>query len=504
VNQHIGQPLVSSHDDKRYIGLARVSSREQEREGFSLDVQVDAFHAYAKRHGGVMEKVFRIAETASKNEQRKIFREAITYAKVHAAEYAGMLFYKIDRAARNLKDLVMLEEIEKDYGLPFISVTQPVDNTPTGRMVRRTLATIGAFQTEQQSLDIREGIAKRVALGWFPNRCPYGYRNIRINGRAIAEIHPENGLKVRRAFDLRAYEQLIVEELVHRLYDEGLFYTPSKPRFSVTKMHAILGDMSYLGFVKYKGGWHPGLHDPLVDQTTWDLVRVSFGEQRYRSHQLVYGSELIRCGHCGHPVTGEEKEKLTLAGLKTYIYYRCARYQRPGHPRIRLREAEIDSQIEVLMADFRIQTPEVEGWTIKVALERLRHEKASSEVRTEEVKRQLSLIEAQRDELLNLRLAKNISEERFAAKQHELSERETLLRRQVELAEAQRTEIEGLAMQAPEVFRLARQNWGTMDRAVKHRILKILFGGLVLEGTLLATPSGTPLELFRVGVPFCG
>ena len=75
-----------------------------------------------------------------------------------------MLFYKIDRAARNLKDLVMLVEIEKDYSLPFISVTQPVDNTPTGRMVRRTLATIGAFPTEQQSLDIQEGIAKRVAL----------------------------------------------------------------------------------------------------------------------------------------------------------------------------------------------------------------------------------------------------------------------------------------------------------------------------------------------------
>jgi hypothetical protein len=265
-------------------------------------------------------------------------------------------------------------------------------------------------------------------------------------------------------------------------------------------MHALLGDMAYLGFVQFRGQWLPGLHDPLVDQTTWDLVRVSFGERRYRSHELVYGSELIRCGYCGHPVTGEEKEKMTLAGPKTYIYYRCARYQRPGHPRIRLREAEIDAQIESLMADFRVQTTEVEGWTVKVALERLRHEKAGSEVRTEEVKRQLSLIEGQRDELLNLRLAKNISEERFAAKQHELSERETMLRRQVELAEAQRTEIEGLAMQAPEVFRLARQNWVTMGRAAKHRILKILFGGFVLEDGVLATPGGTPLELFRAGV----
>lgn len=489
---------------KRYMGLARVSSREQEREGFSLDVQEDAFHAYAKRHGGIVDKMFRIAETATKHEQRKIFREAIDYAKKHAHQYAGMLFYKIDRAARNMKDLVLLEEIESQFGLPFISVTQPVDDTPTGRMIRRTLATIGAFQTEQQSLDIQEGIAKRVALGWFPNRCPYGYRNVRINGRAIAEIHPENGLKVRRAFYLRACEGLLVEQIVLRLYEEGLYYTPSKPRFPPSKMNAILGDMSYLGFVRFRGQCFPGLHEPLVDQTTWDLVRFSFGERRYRSHELVYGSELIRCGYCGHPVTGEQKEKVTSGGPKTYIYYRCARYQRSGHPRIRLRESDFDEQIERLMADFRVQTQEVNDWMVGVALQRLRHEKATYEVRTEEVKRQLSLIEAHRDELLNLRLSKAVSEEKFAGKQSELSERETFLLRQVELASAHRAEIEALAIHAPEIFQLARQNWATMDRGTKHRILKILFGSFLLDGPHLVAVSRTPLELFRSNVTIRG
>lgn len=240
-----------------------------------------------------------------------------------------------------------------------------------------------------------------------------------------------------------------------------------------------------------------------MDKPTWDLVRVSFGEQRYRSHQLVYGGGLIRCGFCGHPVTGEEKEKPTKAGPKTYIYYRCARYQRPGHPRIRLREAEIDTQIEAVMADFQVQSPEVEHWTIKVALERLRYEQASSEIRSEEVKRQLSLVEAQKDELLNLRLAKTISEEKYVTKQHELTEGETLLRRRVEINEAQRAETEQLAKLAPEVFRLARQNWASMDRAAKHRILKLLFGGFVLEDGVLATRNGTPLELFRVAAPCC-
>ena len=66
---------------KRYVALARVSSREQEREGFSLDIQVDALNAYALRNQGEIVRLFRIAETASKFDERKTFKELLAYAK---------------------------------------------------------------------------------------------------------------------------------------------------------------------------------------------------------------------------------------------------------------------------------------------------------------------------------------------------------------------------------------------------------------------------------------
>src|SRR5208283_2211011 len=177
---------------KRFVGLARVSSREQEREGFSLAVQEDALRRFAEREGGELVRLFRIAETASKSDERKTFKELIAYAKKHAAELDGILFYKVDRAARNLFDYVELERIETDYGVPFISVSQPTENTPAGRMMRRTLANMASFFTEQQSLDVREGLARRVQEGWFVGLAPYGYRNICVDGRGIVIIHPEN------------------------------------------------------------------------------------------------------------------------------------------------------------------------------------------------------------------------------------------------------------------------------------------------------------------------
>ena len=96
----------------------------------------------------------------------------------------------MDRAARNLFDYVELERLESDYGVPFISVSQPTENTPAGRMQRRMLANMASFYTEQQSLDVRDGLKRRVESGLFASRSPYGYRNYRKDGRGLVEIDP--------------------------------------------------------------------------------------------------------------------------------------------------------------------------------------------------------------------------------------------------------------------------------------------------------------------------
>ena len=74
---------------KQYVALARVSSREQEREGFSLDIQVDALKRSAESHDGTIHRLFRIAETASKSDERKTFRELIAYTQKHCIELDG-------------------------------------------------------------------------------------------------------------------------------------------------------------------------------------------------------------------------------------------------------------------------------------------------------------------------------------------------------------------------------------------------------------------------------
>ena len=443
---------------KKYLCLARVSSREQQREGFSLDVQEDALRRYAERNGGTIIKLFRIAETATKHDERKAFKELLAYAKKHANELSAILFYKVDRAARNLFDYVELERLESDFGLEFISVSQPTESTPAGRMQRRVLASMASFYTEQQSCDVREGLARRVQEGWFVGHAPYGYLNVRIDGRSIVQVDPVNGPKVRRIFELFAWHHCTLDMIVERLAAEGIVFKDSMARFPRSSIHTMLHDRAYIGEVEHKGQWYPGKHEPLVDRETWDRVQVLLGGKVYRTHELTYGSDLITC-QCGHKIVGERKIKQTKAGERDYVYYRCSKYSTKGHPRIRLTEADLDQQMLALFAKLRIEDEEVRDWVLRVLRARTREEQDCTREQRVELNRQFALVEGQRDQLLNLRLLDEIEADTYAAKDMELRDRAAWLKLQIETLDRGHDEDGDIAVKA---FELSQSLTGQM------------------------------------------
>jgi site-specific DNA recombinase len=479
---------------KRFVALARVSSREQEREGFSLDIQEDALRQYAERNGGEIIRLFRIAETASKRDERKTFKELLAFAKANAHRLDGLLFYKVDRASRNIFDYVELERLESEHGLRFISVSQPTENTPAGRMQRRMLASMASFYTEQQSLDVREGLARRVKNGLFVSKPPFGYINVRIDGRSLIHIDTENATKVRRIYDLYAYHGHTLDSLAKALDDEGVTYCDTTPHFYQSKLYAILIDRSYIGEVKHKGQWHPGTHEPLVDRATWDRVQVLLGQSIYRSHQMRYAGELIRCAHCGSPVTGETKTKKTKNGDKQYVYYRCSRYHLGDHPRIRLTEAEIDEQLLALFDQMRVEDEDFRN-TFREELRKATNWDLGTETKTDaELKKRHSEVIQQQTQLLNLRLLEEINSDTYATKATELRDEEAELRLRMEAASRSRHETIDLAIRAFELSQNLRAKWFAADVAAKRRILEIICLNWTLDGVSLVPEMRKPFD----------
>lgn len=485
---------------KQYLALARVSSREQEREGFSLEVQEEALYRYAAQNDGEIVRLFRIAETATKPDERRTFRELLVYAQERASELAGVLFFKVDRAARNLFDYVELERLEVDFGLKVIYITQPTENTPAGRMMRRTLANMASFYTEQQSLDVRDGLFRRVQAGLFVGKAPYGYRNCRRDGRSVVETDAESARNVRRIYDLYAFEGHTLDSLINELDREGVAYSPRTRRFTRSKLHLLLRDRSYLGEIPYKGQWYPGRQEALVDRATFDRVQRLLGGQIYRAHELTYASNLITCAQCGRPITGEVIKKQSKRGVKFYRYYRCSDYNAPGHSRTRLQEKALDEQMLGLFDTLRIEDEKLRHWFARVLREKTKSNQDANQERITELNRQLTMLRRQQDQLLNMRLLEEIDQDTFAAKATELRDRIAHLTVEVDVCDRGRAENGEIALAAFELSQTLRDKWLSADYRAKRKILEIVSLNFRLVDATLVPEWRKPFDVLAEGL----
>ncbi len=65
-------------------------------------------------------------------------------------EYGGIFFFKIDRLARNDEDFTRLSNLLKAWYI-FFSVTETIENTPTGRLLFRILSSFAVYESEKLS-----------------------------------------------------------------------------------------------------------------------------------------------------------------------------------------------------------------------------------------------------------------------------------------------------------------------------------------------------------------
>jgi len=95
------------------ILFCRVSSKEQEETGYSLDAQEKLGLAYAERKSLNVIKFWRVSESAFK-EARKAFSAMVEYAQKHD-NVKHIIFDVTDRMTRNDLDKYTINKLIRDY-----------------------------------------------------------------------------------------------------------------------------------------------------------------------------------------------------------------------------------------------------------------------------------------------------------------------------------------------------------------------------------------------------
>ena len=106
----------------RAVSYARVSSKDQEREGFSIPAQQTLLREHAQQKAISIDAEFVDVETA-KETGRPGFAAMLAHLRKHHASCRTLLVEKTDRLYRNMKDYVLVEELDVDIHFVKENVT---------------------------------------------------------------------------------------------------------------------------------------------------------------------------------------------------------------------------------------------------------------------------------------------------------------------------------------------------------------------------------------------
>mgnify|MGYP004647513929 FL=1 len=147
------------------VSYARVSSKMQEREGFSIPAQIQLIHEYAEKNNIEIVAEFTEAETAKQSGRTK-FNEMLNFLKRNPS-IKNILVEKTDRLYRNFKDYVLLDE--KDFNIHFIKENKILsENSSASVKFEHSIRVVLAKNyIDNLSEETQKGRKRKIEEGYF-------------------------------------------------------------------------------------------------------------------------------------------------------------------------------------------------------------------------------------------------------------------------------------------------------------------------------------------------
>src|SRR5215469_11503296 len=196
-----GEPRIPEKKTMKTVVLyARVSSKDQEREGYSIPAQLKLLREYAQKNEFKIVREFVDVETA-KVTGRKQFGEMIRFLE-QTPSCRSVIVEKTDRLYRNFRDCVTLEDLEVEIHLPKEGQIISKDAKSQAKLVHGIQVVIARNYIENLREEVRKGMREKAEQGIYPSRPPLGYRNNKLE--QTIEVDPVKAPLARRMFELYA------------------------------------------------------------------------------------------------------------------------------------------------------------------------------------------------------------------------------------------------------------------------------------------------------------
>jgi len=272
---------------------------------------------------------------SAKTFERPDFIKLRAFIVKHQNNVDYLVVDQLDRFSRDAGEaMTLVKTLQRQYNIQIVSVTEGItfDYDTPGSYFRTGLQLLLAEEDNiNRSIKIRGGnYTARAKEGRFlSNLAPFGYTKVG-EGKERTIVVQENDAKIIH-FIFNAYLQNVpLAEISKQARRLGF------NRGGNMAIERILTNPVYVGMVKakafkeYPGGLFPGIHEPIIDKMTWDVVQNKMKKPEKTRVSIDDNLPLrgiLKC-HCGQPLSGAPSRG---KGGKWFYYYKC---KHPHHNNI--------------------------------------------------------------------------------------------------------------------------------------------------------------------------
>lgn len=310
--------MHTTHTKIRAAGYVRVSREEQVRYGLSLQAQEQRLRDFANERGYELVKIYRDEGVTARKPMKK--RKGLTQLLEDAekGEFSIILFWKLDRFFRSVKDYYAAMAILEEHGVDWMTTDEDYDtSTSAGRLLLNMRVSISEMESDQTSERIRLTMKYRVNKGLpLSGSLPFGLSIRIVDGNKRVVPDPEKAPVVRAIF---------AHFILHQNKKAAMMYAREKfgINISYTTVTTLLRSPLICG--RYRDNNH--YCEPIIPPADFDRVQdiLSRNVKASPSGRVYLFSGLLRCPECGRRLsanyrTARDKDRVV---VREYIHYRC-------------------------------------------------------------------------------------------------------------------------------------------------------------------------------------
>jgi site-specific DNA recombinase len=471
---------------KRAVVYLRVSSAEQEREGFSIPSQRKLLNEYAAQAGIAVVHEFIDVETAKKA-GRTGFSEMVSFLSRHQCQ--TILVEKTDRLYRNIKDWVLIDELGLEIHFVKENVVLSSDSRSSEKFLHGIKVLMAKNYIDNLSEEVRKGMLEKASQGHWPS-CP---------GR-IPQQSADPTYRTRPGTSADHRDAVRVVRGGRRIPQGG-----HASRSSRRSCQSVLRPSSH------EGEGSPATAQPAVlrrlrldgeaisgPPRAADLpcaVRSSAGGVE-RANRPLYSKHghpfagLLTCGRCGCAITAELKKQ-------QYLYYHCTGSKGPcGNTWIR------DEDLRGLLADVirQIHIPVEIADRLADALRESQADKERfSRTSLMRLQQQQLQVQAKLDKAYDDRLTGPISEELWARRASEWEAEINRVRGEMARLEDAGRDYAVTGLRILELAKSAYSRFNSHDPVDQAKLLKTVLSNCTFDRGSLCPTYNKPFDLFAGG-----